>query len=468
MTDQQRHDQVGHASAGHFETPNLDGLADAGTVFEQAYSGAVVCVPARLSLLTGLGAHRVPIEPGTGIHLAQGSWTVARALRSAGYQTALVGKMHFSPVNGDYGFDTLRTCEHLFPTDFEPDGTVHPEAADDYHRWLTDQGVRDWRAQRRGHRDPDQPKAPLFPYDEALHPTSWVAREALDVLDRRDPQRPLLLVVSFPHPHEPHNPPQPYESMYDPADSFLPDEGLEVNDGLPDEFRHDLNHPPGPWAAARVPSASWLAGSLAVTRGLVRQIDDAMGPILDRLDLGRTVVAFTSDHGDYAGHRGLIRKMPWMAFEDLARVPLVIAAPDGAAGQRHAEVVQNSDLALTLLDYAGVATDPEPFGSVDLRPVLRGDPAAADPDRAVVLSPSLPWSGIRRGRYKYLGRRNPYFPVRALFDLVEDPGETCNLAEHPDHVAAADELERLLDLELARPIPEFAHVPADRQASPAG
>ena len=128
--------------------------------------------------------------------------------------------------------------------------------------------------------------------------------------------------------------------------------------------------------------------------------------------------------------------------------------------------MQNSDLALTLLDYAGVATDPEPFGSVDLRPVLRGEPTAADPDRAVVLSPSLPWSGIRRGRYKYLGRRNPYFPARALFDLDQDPGETCNLAEHPDHVAAADELERLLDLELARTIPDFAQVPADGQASP--
>ena len=198
--------------------------------------------------------------------------------------------------------------------------------------------------------------------------------------------------------------------MYDPADSRLPDEGLEVNDGLPDDFRHDLNHPPGPWAAARVPSASWLARSLAVTRGLIRQIDDAMGPILDRLDRGRTLVAFTSDHGDYAGHRGLIRKMPWMAFEDLARVPLVIAAPDGAAGARHAEVVQNSDLALTLLDYAGVATDPEPFGSVDLRPVLRGDPAAADPDRAVVLSPSLRLERHPPGPLQVPGTPQPLLP----------------------------------------------------------
>ena len=96
LTDQQRHDQVGYASGGHFETPNLDRLAARGTVFDHAYSAATVCVPSRVSMLTGLAAHRVPLEPGTDLHLRQGTDTVARHLRSAGYQTALVGKMHFS------------------------------------------------------------------------------------------------------------------------------------------------------------------------------------------------------------------------------------------------------------------------------------------------------------------------------------------------------------------------------------
>src|SRR5438552_16848975 len=54
MTDQQRFDQIGYASGGHFETPNLDALAKRGVIFDAAYSASTVCVPARTALLTGL------------------------------------------------------------------------------------------------------------------------------------------------------------------------------------------------------------------------------------------------------------------------------------------------------------------------------------------------------------------------------------------------------------------------------
>src|SRR5215208_4151589 len=93
MTDQQRFDQLGFASGGHFQTPNLDELARRGVIFDAAYSGSTVCVPARTSLLTGLLDHRVPKAPGS-FAMQQGFWTVAHALRRAGYVTGLVGKMH--------------------------------------------------------------------------------------------------------------------------------------------------------------------------------------------------------------------------------------------------------------------------------------------------------------------------------------------------------------------------------------
>ena len=177
LTDQQRHDQVGYASDGHFETPNLDGLAARGTVFDHAYSAATVCVPSRVSLLTGLAAHRVPVEPGTDLHLRQGTATVARTLRAAGYQTALVGKMHFWPMNGDYGFDIMRTCEHLFPADFVDGVPAKPEGVDDYHRWLLDQGVPDWRATPPAPATPGSPPhlgSPTTP--RCTPPAGWPAK----------------------------------------------------------------------------------------------------------------------------------------------------------------------------------------------------------------------------------------------------------------------------------------------------
>ena len=449
LTDQQRHDQVGYASDGYFETPNLDGLAARGTVFDHAYSAATVCVPSRVSLLTGLAAHRVPVEPGTDLHLRQGTATVARTLRAAGYQTALVGKMHFWPMNGDYGFDLMRTCEHLFPADFVDGVPAKPQGVDDYHRWLLDQGLPNWRAIPAVARTSGT-AAPRFAYDASLHPTSWVAREALEVLERRDPDRPLLLVVSFPHPHEPHNPPEPYESMYDPADSILPDDGFEVNEHLPEPFLDAINQQGGVWSAVRVPSPGWLRGSLAISRGLVRQIDDALGPVLDRIDLDSSLVMFTSDHGDYAGHRGLVRKIPWIAFDDLVRVPLVVSAPDGKGGSRRSVLVQNSDFALTCYDYAGIEVHTSDYESRSLRPLMAGPDR--DDERAFFLSPSIGWTGVRRGRFKYLGRRNLYFPARALFDLDDDPGETRDLATDPGYAPVADDLEAILDEELARPV----------------
>ncbi len=79
MTDQQRHDQVGYASDGHFETPNLDRLAASGCTFDHAYSASTVCVPARNALLTGLHPHRVPTQA-NGLALREGFWTLPRAL----------------------------------------------------------------------------------------------------------------------------------------------------------------------------------------------------------------------------------------------------------------------------------------------------------------------------------------------------------------------------------------------------
>src|SRR5690348_11748353 len=98
MTDQQRFDQTGFGSGGSYATPAVDELARRGVVFTNAYSSAATCVPARIGMLTGVQARRVPRRPGT-TAVREGVWTIAHALRAAGYDTALIGKMHFTPMH---------------------------------------------------------------------------------------------------------------------------------------------------------------------------------------------------------------------------------------------------------------------------------------------------------------------------------------------------------------------------------
>jgi choline-sulfatase len=425
MTDQQRADQVGYASGGHFETPNLDALAGRGVVFDVACSASTVCVPSRNALLTGVQPHRLPTQE-NGIALREGCWTVAHALRRAGYRTALVGKMHFTPVHAAHGFDHLRLAEHLEGQGFGPLSHERGDTTDDYRPWLAAHGAD----------DPDH-----------AHPTPWVEREAARVLAERDPDRPLFLVVSFPHPHAPYDPPPPYDTMYDPADSRLPATGYDANEGLP-LVQQLATAASTTRDEAADPDA--VRRFLATVRGLVRQIDDSVGRLLDRIDLDRTVVAFTADHGDFAGHRGLMRKNPWMPFEDLVRVPMVVAG-HGVAGGRHVTTpVQSFDLAPTLLDLAGV--DVPAGADLDgrsLRPVLDGTEPDGDPDRTVVAGTTIGWPMARRSRFKYFVHDQHGLPV--LFDLDADPDERVNLAGDPALAAVEADLAAELAAALARP-----------------
>ena len=280
-------------------------------------------------------------------------------------------------------------------------------------------------------------------------------REALDVLARRDPARPLYLVVSFPHPHDPLDPPEPYESMYDPADSVLPSDGFEVNDGLPWAFRQPLTVKTGPFGPSRPRSERHLRELQALVRGLVRQIDDSIGRLLAAIDPGRTVVGFTSDHGDYGGHRGLLRKVPWIPFEDLWRVPLVVAAPDMVGGRRQAGMVQNLDWVATALDYAGVPYDPDAFEARSLRPALTDPDWLPDPDRHLIGGVADGWPTIRLGNLKLITRSHFTIPGRALFDLDADPGEQVDLATQPAWAAEADDLEDRLRRSIWVPAPDL-------------
>jgi choline-sulfatase len=350
--------------------------------------------------------------------------------------------MHFAPVHADHGFETMRLCEHLQAQGLGPLSRERGDEYDDYHYWLEEHGFGDWRGAT------EQPLAASSAAE--AHPTAWVEREASALLDRRDRRRPLFLIVSFPHPHAPYDPPEPYASMFTPAESVLPTEGFEANRGLPLPFQLAAK-----WSKTRAEAESrqQIRNFLAAVRGLVRQIDDAIGRLLARIDLSTTVVFFTSDHGDYSGHRGFMRKDPWIPFDDLARVPLLAAGAGVAGGRRVTELVQSCDLPLTWLDFADVrAPDGLRFDSRSLRPCLGGK-TAGDADRVVYSAISIGWPMVRHGKYKLIQHHAHGSP--ALFDLEADPHEQVNLARDDSHAAVRAELAGWLDAMRAEAVLEF-------------
>lgn len=441
MTDQQRHDHVGWKGLGPLRTPNLDALAASGVVFGAAYSASTTCIPARTSLMTGLLDHRTPYREK--LALEQDFFTVPHALRAAGYQTALIGKMHFNPMRSSHGFEHVRVVEHLNAYSADP----HDMELDHYHDFLHGRGLPDWRFEVP---DADQVG---YAYDIATHPTSWVRDEALAFLEQRDPTRPLLLVVSFPHPHPPVNPPEPYASMYDPRDCFVDPDGARLNAHLPGAFREATAQADHPHRRVDPANLAHHQQDLARTFGLINQIDDAVGDLLAALPLDDALLFFTSDHGDFGGRRGLVRKIPWIPFDDLARVPFFAAGGLVAGGRTVEAPVQTFDLATTFLDLAGIDVDLATFDGVSLAdPLGRADGTFPD-DRPVHCAISMRWPMVRRGAHKYI--RNQGWKAHALFDVVLDPDESLDLSKWGPAADLVAELSALVDQQLAATIPDL-------------
>ncbi len=269
----------------------------------------------------------------------------------------------------------MRSCEHLGRT-----AGYGPEEVDDYRRWLEEQGLA----------DPREPGATSFPHDEAFHPAHWITDQAINFLEKRHSLQPFFAIVSYTGPHSPYDPPEHYGEMYPWEAESIPADGLEVNRDLPEVFQRALA-PPAEEALFSPRHVSALSPegvkrTLALIRAMIRQIDDQVARLMSHVSVDDTAVFFTSDHGDYGGHRGFMGKLPWIPFDDLARVPFFALGVGVEGGRRVASPVQSCDFAATCLELAGLKP-PTQLDTESLASVLRGAPE--NPDRDVFCAHSV-------------------------------------------------------------------------------
>jgi arylsulfatase A-like enzyme len=462
-SDQQHFSTLGVVNP-KISTPNLDGLAAAGTLFDRAYCPNPVCSPSRASIITGMypSVHECWT---IGVKLPEDVPTVGAELSKHGYATALIGKAHFHPTRSTDEHVSLESMPILRDLDFWRGfhgpwyGFDHIELARNhgdetlvgqhYAIWLEEQGCTNWR-DYFGTWPPDgwrQTRLHHWDLPQELHYTRWTADRTISCMERfHREDKPFFLWASFQDPHPPYLVSSPWDTMYDPAD-------MEPGRLVPNE--HDRNPPhfgltqqqnpdfsgyqetefPNHGLNSHLSREERLRKNMAVYYGMVSFMDQQIGRILNSLDqLGlaeNTLVVFTTDHGHFLGQHGLIRKGPFH-YEDMLRLPFIARLPGRVpAGQRSSALQSLVDLAPTFLATAGIEV-PGYMQGVNQLPVWVGEKDTVC-DHVLVENRHQPTAVHLRtfvnDRYKITVYRD--HPYGELFDLHEDPGEVNNLWDDP-------------------------------------
>jgi choline-sulfatase len=419
------------------KTPVIDRLAEEGVLFENAYCPSPLCAPARAVFMTGLlpsanGVYDNAAELGSSIP------TFAHHLRLEGYRTVLSGKMHFVGPDQLHGFEERLTTD-VYPGDFgwTPDWSRPDERIDWwYHnmRSVKEAGVAEITNQ--------------LEYDDEVAFTS--IRRLYDYA-RYEHDAPLMLCVSFSHPHDPYVARRRYWDLFRDDEIDPP-----AAPGLPYEQRapHDRRL----WHAAAMDQVEVTDEDVRRSRhgyyANLAYVDEKIGEVLAALEgcglADETIVIFLSDHGEFLGEHGLFYKMSFR--EHPSRVPLVVHAPARYAARRVRQAVSLADLAPTLADLARPGLSGElarPVDGQSFASLLEGD--AEDPEATVYgeyLAECVPrpMVMIRRGRWKFV--HMPGDPDE-LFDLEGDPLELENRAAREDALVREfrDEVDRRWSLE---------------------
>lgn len=475
ITDQHRADHLGCMGHPVLRTPHIDAIAATGTVWDRFYVASPVCMPNRASLMTA----RMPSSHGVrsnGIPLDARNVTFVEMMRDAGYKTALIGKSHLQNFSGkpatlqrpaepqgyhapggplaeavrhdhqDYRVEAPDQARYDIPLPYY--GFDHVELVTrhgdmcqgSYRQWLLAREPNALSLIGAENQLPHEytcPQAIRTALPETLYSTSYIAERARAWLDAHaGDDQPFFLMVSFPDPHHPFNPPGKYWDMYAPEDMPTP-VAFARNDWTPPPHVAGILRDRAEGRAklramgAIGTDAQEAREAQALTCGMISMIDDAVGHVRASAASQDAVTIFTTDHGDHLGDHRMLFKGP-AAYGEVTRVPFIWSDPDAPKATRTDAIGQTHDIGPTILDRARI----QPAIGMQGRSLLHGgrDVAFIQYDHQSVsaglgMPPRI--HTVRDARY----RLSMFDGVAwgELYDLETDPGEFINLWDDPAH-----------------------------------
>lgn len=464
MSDQHRADMMGCAGDDSVHTPALDGLAAGGVRFARVSCQGPLCMPARASFMTERYVRDHGVYTNWG-EIPPESPTYVRALREAGYHTALLGKAHLY-------LDENLTVAHIdemagrlealgFAEVFETGDKFVGKIPNRYTDFLSARGLLDVYRQHiadrsyQGENEDGQNATKTVPmWDSTPMPLpldayvdAWHGQQAVRWIEQYDRGEPFFLFVGFPGPHDPWDAPAEAVERY--GDATI---------SMPRSTRRPTTEGTGRYAAL-LNSFLWVSDSETMTddaiRGMRRSyaadvsvIDDAVGHMVDALgrtgQLEHTWIIYTSDHGEMAGNHGLMSKC--VLYEPAVRVPLILRPPGGCDPEVVDALVEHVDVPATVRAIAGAPAIPASEGRSLLGcvPGLPEDPGSASERgageaRAVTVSENWGFAAFETDRYKLVVDEDALAPCQ-LFDLHDDAAEDHDLLGDPQASAVVEEL----------------------------
>jgi arylsulfatase A-like enzyme len=434
--------RVDHVYGRRAQTPVMDALAAEGLTFTDVYPESMPTVPVRNAILSGRRMfpfrdwhdHRGLLAKPGWEPLDDTTETFTSFLSRHGWWTGYVTDNPFLGFSQPY--DPLRRSFDLFVRHGgQVGGRDVPVPAVKLDHWLHPavQAAGMTERVRRYIANAD------YAEDERRSFAANVFGSGVDALSLAARHRPFALVVDAYEPHEPWTPPRHYSRLYGDPDYRGPEPAM------PRYGRVENWLDPSDVDLVLERLGVLYAAEVSMT-------DHWLGALLERLhNLGlerETIVVLLGDHGIQLGDRGWTGKISIALHPELIQVPLVIVHPEGLrAGEQTSYHASTHDLARTLLSMVGLRT-PDRFEGVDLSTLLRGvDP----PERDIVYGGYSDSHFLRSEHWTYMSDNALKRPK--LFDLVEDPGETSDVAlEQPDVV---EELHATIVDRVGGPIPSY-------------